>query len=437
MALHTSTVISRKVSDILSHISRIHLAFPDHIPLFSVSASSHLNADCLESLVSSINALSPRAVGCLSAPIPSSNPMLQASIACSVAIFHTAHATPFRSDIPGRNAPQVGRWHAFRKKDQGGFGSGETVQANAENVNWEDVWAKNVDVSPLPPGLQSIPVDEAHTVIYLSDDAPEGLSNSLQALPVATKMGLIASSTPFVTGRPYTLFHGGSVYSSGAVGLCIHSSPRPELYVNFPGLQALTPPMLVTESEGNLVLALDGKNPSRVLLSAIEARKNFSPADDQSAKLLKVMKDDLFFLGVLENNAEHGSSKICQVYHINSGDPSRGSLALESESAPSQGTKVQIYRSLAHAKPDMLSRYKHSSSGEGKLRRMVFAVAPSDLMPNESEEHAETLVLEDTFLTASENGFIMDRYDDDETKSERPWTCKAPGGVAELQWSYT
>ncbi|KAH9917967.1 uncharacterized protein B0H18DRAFT_883271 [Fomitopsis serialis] len=430
MALHTSTVISRKVSDILAHVSRVHLAFPDHIPLYSLSATSEVDSRNLQDLVSSVSALSPHSVGCLSAPIPSSSPALQANIACSMAMFRKDHATAFRSDIPGRSAPQVGRWHAFRKKDQTGFGTGETVQAETENVNWDDVWAKNVDVPSLPSELQAIPADEAHTIIYLSDGSPEGLSNSLQALPMATKIGLIASSTPFITGRPYTLFHGKSVYSSGAVGLCIHSSSRPELHVDFPGMQALTPPMVVTESEGNLVLALDDENPSRVLLSAIESGRNFSATDDQSAKLLKVMKDDTFFLGTLEP----GTSKIRQVYHIISGDPARGSLAMESDSAPSQGTKVQIFRSPAHANPNMLSRYKLSSSENGSLRRMAFAVAPSDPMHGESGDHGETVILEDTFLTASENGFVVDRHAPGGTEREQPWMCKLPGAVAELRW---
>ena len=104
-------------------------------------------------------------------------------------------------------------------------------------------------------------------------------------------------------------------------------------------------PLGLSRSEGNLVLSLDNKNPSRILLAAIERGHNFSPTDDQSAKLLKVMKDDEFFLGVLDGHSvESGRSKIRQVYHITSGDPSRGALALESEAAPSPGTRVQVCR---------------------------------------------------------------------------------------------
>ena len=48
-------------------------------------------------------------------------------------------------------------------------------------------------------------------------------------------------------------------------------------------------------------------------------------------------------------------------------------------------------------------------------------------------DSAETIVLEDTFLAASENGFIIDRYVPDGKTGGRPWTCKVTGGLAELQ----
>lgn len=159
MALHTSTIVSRKLSDILTHVSRINLAFPGHVPLFTLSASSSLEQSQIQDLVTRLSTLSPHAVGCLSAPVPSSSEALRAGVTCSLAIFHKDNTVAFRSEIPGRNAPQVGRWHAFRKKDQDptGFGTGATAQTDADDVNWEDVWAKHVDVPPLPSELMSIP----------------------------------------------------------------------------------------------------------------------------------------------------------------------------------------------------------------------------------------------------------------------------------------
>lgn len=157
MALHTSTIISRRLTDILAHVSRVNLAFPDHIPLFTLSTSPSVEQSHLQDLVTRLTTLSPHAVGCLSAPVPSSNEALRTSVACSLSIFHKDNASAFRSDIPGKSAPQVGRWHAFRKKDQPDFGIGEEMRADMENVNWEDVWAKNVDVPPLPSVFKSIP----------------------------------------------------------------------------------------------------------------------------------------------------------------------------------------------------------------------------------------------------------------------------------------
>jgi hypothetical protein len=60
------------------------------------------------------------------------------------------------------------------------------------------------------------------------------------------KLGLFASSTPFVTGRPYTLIFNGSVKSSGAVGLALTAGPRPVSQTAFPGLHAITMPLKVT-----------------------------------------------------------------------------------------------------------------------------------------------------------------------------------------------
>lgn len=102
----------------------------------------------------------------------------------------------------------------------------------------------------------------------MSDAAPEGLNSALSRYTFATKvgaehharvyeqlhltrclfkLGLVATLTPFVTGRPVTLFHNDSVHSEGAVGLCLSSATRATHYSDFPGLEAITQPMTVTE----------------------------------------------------------------------------------------------------------------------------------------------------------------------------------------------
>jgi hypothetical protein len=60
------------------------------------------------------------------------------------------------------------------------------------------------------------------------------------------QLGFLASSTPFVTGRPVTLFHDGEIYSDGAIGIALQLSLGHTLTIEFPGLVDLTPDLQIT-----------------------------------------------------------------------------------------------------------------------------------------------------------------------------------------------
>jgi small ligand-binding sensory domain FIST len=127
------------------------------------------------------------------------------------------------------------------------------------------------------------------------------------------KFGLLASSTPFLTGRPVTLFHNDNIYSEGAVGIALAGSANPvSLYLDFGDVQTLSPVFTLTKlvsmivfitipnkcarsTEGNLVLSLDNQNPTRLLLDAIQAA---------GLGNRELVKDDDFFLGVLRDNGQ-------------------------------------------------------------------------------------------------------------------------------------
>ena len=116
----------------------------------------------------------------------------------------------------------------------------------------------------------------------------------------------------------------------------------------FPGLHPITLPLRVTRyvfvtiplgtvlytiffdslplGQRNLVNELDSLNPTALLVSAIE----------KSAPSRKVAKDNEFYLGVLRDG------DLWQVHRIMSGGPSRGTLALETEAAPGEGTSARV-----------------------------------------------------------------------------------------------
>jgi hypothetical protein len=61
------------------------------------------------------------------------------------------------------------------------------------------------------------------------------------------QLGLMASSTPFITGRPFTLFYDGQIFSSGAVGLGLAHPFPPKSAVNYHGLVPLSAPVKVSK----------------------------------------------------------------------------------------------------------------------------------------------------------------------------------------------
>ena len=213
-----------------------------------------------------------------------------------VAFFRKDHAVPFRSDIPGRPETQVGRWHAMRKKgendeeSQGGE-VGLTAEESLKDVDWETIWDRSLKGSEVPPALRGLrcvrfpltlarPVVKPYMVLVLfnpenktcilsslSRTTPPRVSTShfppshwrprsvlSRAFPhpmeksfnFSSKLGLFYSSTPFVTGRPYTLIHNGSAHSTGAVGIALSAGPRPALQMAYPGLRAISPSLTVT-----------------------------------------------------------------------------------------------------------------------------------------------------------------------------------------------
>ncbi|KAI0722794.1 hypothetical protein C8Q76DRAFT_720344 [Earliella scabrosa] len=420
MALHMSTIISRKSTDILAHISQLRAAFAHHPLLYTISASQHTNPTELSEVVTSVKSLSSNSVGCLSAPIPSARPAWQQYTSVSVASFDERHATLFRSTIPGRKAAQVGRWHALHQKDRQ-----PDTKDYSQDIDWEGALASSYASDSLPLSLQHIPPENADSIVYFSDNAPEGLNSALSKFPCATKLGLVATSTPFVTGRPYTLFHGDAIHSDGAVGVCLSSPTRSETRSEFWGLEAITRPMLVTSTEGNLVNALDNANPSRLLLHAIQ--------NHPSVATQNISKELRLYLGTLKQ--EDSQHKLDQLFQITSGDPSRGSIALDTDCAPPEGTLVQMFLLPPSANPDVLTGVRRHIPERPSL---TFAPISLDdlnaLRPEpDSIEGAESVVLHDVFLAASENGCILSRRLSEGT-SEHSWKCVVPGSLLSLQW---
>ncbi|KAF8621401.1 hypothetical protein AX15_007813 [Amanita polypyramis BW_CC] len=452
-ALHLSTIISRSSSSILSHISHLSKSFPNHPLLFTLSHNTS-SADDLSNLVEKLTNFSSQSVGCLSAPLPGPHSIFTA---CSLAIFDPANVVTFRSTVPGRPQAQVGRW---RPVGQGGVKEREWDHQEGcitDVKDWGDVWNRSAGTGRLPDELEGLHPDDTMSIIYMTDRAPEGLSNSLSQFSNSSKMGLVASSTPFVTGRPFTLFRNNNVYDSGAVGIALRKSKKPIVYdfstnVSFLGMTPVSKPMSVTRfvvfptcvflflfifknknkngcshrCDGNMVISLEDQNPTQLLLSCIrELGLETDPVGH--------FKDDSrFALGVVENGA------LNQVFSITAGDPSRGAISLDTQRSPGQGATVQFLHRTKSLDDPLTEQgvlfTPCTSMGEPLFapKSLSFFSVADDMFTSQASNSVteEAYILSDMFAAASENGFL---FSPKQHKPEHAWTCTVPGAVVAFE----
>lgn len=157
MSLFFSTYGSRLAAPIVKQLADLPFRDAAHVLLFSISPAPGLPQDELSELVHVLSS-HPNSIGCLSAPARIGHNSVVGSNApfetvCSVAVFDGDMVTPFRSTIPGKEPTQVGRWHAFRKRDAVSARM-ELPQASS-GIDWESVWAKRTTPA-LPPELQTL-----------------------------------------------------------------------------------------------------------------------------------------------------------------------------------------------------------------------------------------------------------------------------------------
>ncbi|KIJ54792.1 hypothetical protein M422DRAFT_64026 [Sphaerobolus stellatus SS14] len=392
------TLVSPSSSAILHHLSHLKNINPQESTLlFTLSC----NASNVEAIITHLRQTARHTLGCLSAPFPGKR---SSNIVCSIAYLRSQDCIPFRSEIPGRDPIQVGRWHTraapIKPSNLPDFSQKASSWAAFEGTG---------KAHELPEELRGR--SDFNSVLYFSDNAPEGLIRSLSQPDFSPKQfGLIASSTPFITGHPYTLFYGDNVCASGAVGVAL-KTPTAEPTIAYHGLVPLSSPMRVTKSEGNLIYELDHSNPAQLLIDAI------AKSDNQIRQ-----KDESFFMADLAAEAPY----IGKVYRIMAGGPSRGTLALEGEDAPEAGRTVQFF--LQNPEGPKLALDSMPSAPAQPENAFTFLCSPDahEITPRENaEEETDCEVIDGSFVTASENGFICSKWN-----SNSKYTI--PGSLATL-----
>ncbi|KDQ14263.1 hypothetical protein BOTBODRAFT_32737 [Botryobasidium botryosum FD-172 SS1] len=421
-----TTFLARSSSALLRHLSALPPPPPASLAFYALSS----NATDLQPLVSHLSSLSKESIGCLSSPLPPSRHSA-APISCAIAYFPLAGCVGFRSEILGHRKAQVGRWHrpgADTRHAQQDMKSLEHALGDSSQ-KWGDLWGTNSGKAELelPDELQNAP--DIHTLLYFTDDAPEGLIKSLnRGFPRATNLSLVGSSTPFITGRPFTLLRNSKTFSEGAVGIALTGAQASlTRETGFEGLSALSKALTVTSSQSNMVHTLDNANPSQMLVNLLNQKSA------HGASAANIRKEDEYYLGLLRSEGD--SNMWERVYRITSGNPSRGSLSIEGDSELPEGSRVQFLCRSADNVPVYSERLLSSkpSASLGIEMRYLTSLPDHASVPvtNDGVGDDGVTVIPNAFVASSENGFISGA----QSESAHSWRCSIPGGWTSLKFA--
>lgn len=272
----------------------------------------------------------------------------------------------------------------------------------------------------------------------------------------------MGSYTPFVNGSLFTLFRDGHTYTTGAVALAVSGSERPRVSFKLHGFHAITPPVRVARyvlavcavdeelterysARGNIIHTLGRDTATRHLLLAIHrSGLDVDKSDEEEFYLA------LYPRGFIPPTAEDAPLRVDAaaydaVLKINSGDPSRGPIAVESEWGPSTGDYVQVryaaiiggvgteqskilHRSLNHLASHSLLHPAWPGSDEPELR--LSATTLEEMHEgHDLTDGAQYAEMENVFEASSENGFVT--Y----SGARSPWYSACPGISTTLRWT--
>lgn len=173
MPLHLSTILARTPYALQKQLIKLTDVYANkgHTCLFALSVNFPFSQD----LADTVDILTKfnnggHTLGCLSDSFSAvdfsqsnhnwDHQNISVPLSCSLGIFDSSRVVPFRSTIPGKTQPQVGRWHSFRKKNDiydKGYELNSQAGTNNDTVSWEDIWSRSASKdTPLPEELRSL-----------------------------------------------------------------------------------------------------------------------------------------------------------------------------------------------------------------------------------------------------------------------------------------
>ncbi|KLO17320.1 hypothetical protein SCHPADRAFT_173307 [Schizopora paradoxa] len=253
--LRSATWLLRSKAQLRQVLDATFSASPsnNHALMYALSS----DAPDLEDIIGELSRSAPETVGCITSPLPFHPDTTFASpfslptlgeetrrFSCALTLVDRDQCVPFALENKfGEGPVQVGRWHAFRKRDVKDGGLARLLEQNGDD--WNDVWkgSSSRDLPELPEEFQDR--KDINSFVYFTDNSSMNIANSLHhSYPSSTTLRLIAAPTPFINGMPFTLIRNGRAQPTGAVGLAIlRSKQEVRQRIGFNGLKELYHPL--------------------------------------------------------------------------------------------------------------------------------------------------------------------------------------------------
>ncbi|KAG0318705.1 hypothetical protein BGZ99_005492 [Dissophora globulifera] len=329
----------------------------------------------------------------------------------------------------------------LKEKSVGKWARSQDIEERS--LDTADAWAsfKSISIgqnqvqvpdSALPP--PSSPAhgqehDVSQDIMILSDLEVHQFLEALDtANPSASKTGLLASSTPFITGKPVTMYYDGKVVQDGVLGVSVvretiaSSSDRSEdarnrrptlTTLEYPSLAPLGPAMQITKCRGNIILELNDSNATRLLLERLQSTT--------------LTKDKEYFLATGEPTKAKDSQefnvnmKEAMVYKITGGDPSKGNMAVDTVHDLNVGQWVQFNH---HDRSADNGHYDPSlQNGLQGMTRFTTTDPNSTLEQSDKRPVQGDGSVQSIFGGSSENGFIIGQ------SKGQTWVCTVTDSI--------
>ncbi|KAJ3019086.1 hypothetical protein HKX48_002392 [Thoreauomyces humboldtii] len=310
--------------------------------------------------------------------------------------FECAGFTVNQDDVRHVKQKAVGRWPDL------GRGFGKDTDAEAFDMkNFTTVSMGGGSVA-LPSGLQKVSHRSSETALVLSfsDTEPHQFLETLDAsFPTATKVGLVGTMTPFVTGRPHTIYYNDKVLSGGLVGVALLSKSArvraPIAKVTFTALEALGEPLTITSCRGNIILNIDDTNAAKELLVQMTNRPMTAG----------ISAEQQLYVKVVEDSASNSRREV--IYRLTGGDPSKGTLAVDTIKDLQVGMRIQFMQHMGTGNGMQLVHHEKLEDNT-----LVFLCTDADAAPSTTSSDKEPrapppALLSRGLFAGSEKGFFF------------------------------